>query len=69
MGGDGSKQHMHPGYQIQDAASLTVLTDVVLITTAIEAHERKYLEKMPLWASLGFSCTQTTRTGILYVAK
>ena len=41
MVGDGSKQRRRPGYKKEDGASPTVSTNAVIITTAIEAHERR----------------------------
>ncbi len=36
---DGSKEQFEPGYKKEDSASLTVATDIILISATINAHE------------------------------
>ena len=38
---DGSKEHTLPGYKKEDGASPAVATDSIMITAAINAHERR----------------------------
>ncbi len=37
---DGSKERTQPGYKKEDGASPTIATDSIMITAAIDAHER-----------------------------